>query len=95
VLISVPSQFTQTAEGSFVWRTNLFKSEVFWEGWFKGLSKEFLSVPVNKMLLLAGTDRLDTELTIAQMMGKFALKMLPFVGHVIQEDVSFLSLNFN
>lgn len=38
------------------------------------------------MLLLAGTDRLDKELTIAQMQGKFVFKVLSKVGHVVQED---------
>lgn len=40
------------------------------------------------MLLLAGTDRLDTALTVGQMQGKFQLVVLPAVGHTIQEDVS-------
>lgn len=56
-------------------------------GWFTGLSNLFLSVKVPKLLLLAGTDRLDKDLTIAQMQGKFQLVVLPAVGHVIQEDV--------
>jgi protein phosphatase methylesterase 1 len=42
---------------------------VYWEGWFKGLSKLFLSTRMPKLLLLAGIDRLDKELTIAQMQG--------------------------
>ncbi len=40
-----------------------------------------------QVLILAGTDRLDTELTIAQMQGKFRLVVLPECGHHIQEDV--------
>lgn len=52
------------------WRTDLGKTQPFWEGWFVGLSKKFLSAKGGKMLLLAGTDRLDTELTIGQMQGK-------------------------
>jgi protein phosphatase methylesterase 1 len=35
--------------------------------------------------MLAGTDRLDKELTIGQMQGKFQLVVLP-TGHTIQED---------
>ena len=42
---------------------------MYWEGWFKGLSKMFLSSRIPKLLLLAGIDRLDKELTIAQMQG--------------------------
>lgn len=40
-------------------------------GWFKGLSKLFLESRVLKLLVLAGTDRLDTDLTIGQMQGMF------------------------
>lgn len=52
------------------WRTNLAASQPFWEDWFQGLSKKFLEARGGKLLLLAGTDRLDTELTIGQMQGK-------------------------
>jgi protein phosphatase methylesterase 1 len=58
------------------WRTDLAKTQPFWEGWFGGLSKKFLSGRGGKMLLLAGTDRLDTELTIGQMQGEFLLPTL-------------------
>lgn len=51
------------------WRTNLGATQPFWEGWFVGLSKKFLGARGGKLLLLAGTDRLDTELTIGQMQG--------------------------
>jgi protein phosphatase methylesterase 1 len=52
------------------WRTDLGATQPFWEGWFVGLSKKFLEARGGKLLLLAGTDRLDTELTIGQMQGK-------------------------
>ena len=52
----------------------------------EGLSALFLSVPAPKMLMLAGTDRLDTALTIAQMQGKFQMQVLPQVGHTVHED---------
>ena len=51
------------------WRTDLAATQPFWEGWFVGLSKKFLEAEGGKLLLLAGTDRLDTELTIGQMQG--------------------------
>jgi len=54
------------------WRTNLGATQPYWEDWFVGLSKKFLGARGGKMLLLAGTDRLDTELTIGQMQGAFA-----------------------
>jgi protein phosphatase methylesterase 1 len=58
----------------------------FWEGWFKGLTQCFLNVRVPKQLLLAGSDRMDKDLTIAQMQGKFKLVLLDKVGHTIHED---------
>ncbi|KAJ6445958.1 carboxylesterase-mitochondrial 37S ribosomal protein YmS2 [Purpureocillium lavendulum] len=69
------------------WRTNLAATQPFWEGWFVGLSKKFLGAKGGKLLLLAGTDRLDTELTIGQMQGKYALQVFPEAGHFIQEDI--------
>jgi protein phosphatase methylesterase 1 len=57
------------ANRPWVWKTDLAATQPFWEGWFVGLSKKFLEARGGKMLLLAGTDRLDTELTIGQMQG--------------------------
>ena len=54
----------------WTWKTDLAKTQPFWEGWFRGLSGKFLRGRGGKMLLLAGTDRLDTELTIGQMQGR-------------------------
>ncbi|KOS16776.1 Protein phosphatase methylesterase 1 [Escovopsis weberi] len=69
------------------WRTDLAATQPFWEGWFVGLSKKFLGGRGGKLLLLAGTDRLDTELTIGQMQGKYALQVFPEAGHFIHEDI--------
>jgi len=68
------------------WRTNLVASSKYWKGWFQGLSSKFLTSPAVKMLLLAGMDRLDTELTVGQMQGKFQLTVLPQAGHAVHED---------
>eukprot|EP00879_Flechtneria_rotunda_P005408 GHRR01005699.1.p1 GENE.GHRR01005699.1~~GHRR01005699.1.p1 ORF type:complete len:437 (+),score=84.88 GHRR01005699.1:148-1311(+) len=85
--VSLPSQLTQSfPEGPLTWRTPLAASGPYWEGWYKGLSDAFLALPVPKMLLLAGTDRLDKSLTIGQMQGKFQLLLMPMAGHAIQED---------
>jgi protein phosphatase methylesterase 1 len=62
------------------------ETKPYWEGWFKGLTKSFLDSRVPKQLILAGSDRMDKDLTIAQMQGKFKLVVLDKVGHVIQED---------
>jgi len=83
--VSVPGMLRPDGD-KFTWRANLVHSEPHWEGWFKGLSKTFLACPVPKFLVLAGTDRLDTELTVAQMQGKYQLLLLPQAGHYIHED---------
>jgi protein phosphatase methylesterase 1 len=70
----------------WTWRTDLLRTEPHWPGWFQGLSDLFLSVGAAKLLLLAGTDRLDKSLMIGQMQGKFQLVVLPAVGHTVQED---------
>ncbi len=41
---------------------------------------------IPKMLLLADSDRMDKELTIAHMQGRFKLMVLENVGHIIHED---------
>ena len=38
------------------------------------------------MLILAGIERMDTDLTRAQMMGQFLSCVIQDCGHVIQED---------
>lgn len=89
--ISVPSQLREAAGGpvggGFEWRLDLMDTEPFWKGWFEGLSASFLSVAAPRLLLLAGTDRLDKTLLIGQMQGKFQLEILPQAGHCIHEDV--------
>ena len=54
---------------SWIWRTDLAGTQPFWEDWFVGLSSKFLNAKGGKLLLLAGTDRLDKELMIGQMQG--------------------------
>ena len=45
-----------------------------------------MAVTVPKVLVLAGTDRLDRPLTVGQMQGKFQLVLLPEAGHAVHED---------
>lgn len=85
-IISIPSQLVKQPDGFLVWRTDLRATEPYWKDWFTGLSDAFLSAKCSKMLLLAGTDRLDNALIVAQMQGKFQLGLIHSVGHVIQED---------
>ncbi|KAL8966019.1 MAG: hypothetical protein Q9197_006217 [Variospora fuerteventurae] len=61
-------------------------TEHYWENWFTGLSRKFLEAKGGKLLILAGTDRLDKELMIGQMQGKYQLQVFPDAGHFIQED---------
>ncbi|KAI7836178.1 hypothetical protein COHA_009945 [Chlorella ohadii] len=70
----------------WVWRTQLEQSAPYWEGWYSGLSDMFLGLRVPKVLVLAGTDRLDRPLTIGQMQGKFQPVLLPQAGHAVHED---------
>lgn len=72
--------------GSYRWRTDLLSSQPYWSGWFAGLSALFLSCTMPKMLLLAGSDRLDTPMMIAHMQGKLQLEVLADAGHSVQED---------
>lgn len=86
---SVPSLLTPspTGNGKFIWRTDLQRTSPWWEEWFKGMSQKFLTGRGAKQLILAGTDRLDKELMIGQMQGKFQLVVIPEAGHFVQEDV--------
>ncbi|KPV71635.1 uncharacterized protein RHOBADRAFT_30812 [Rhodotorula graminis WP1] len=74
------------SEGPYVWRVELEKTEPYWRGWFTGLSAKFLGCKAAKLLLLAGTDRLDKELLIGQMQGRYQLEVYPDVGHNVHED---------
>lgn len=84
--ISVPSMLHKRDDGNWHWRTPLWESEKYWRGWFTGLSEMFLTVEAPKLLALVGTDRLDRELTIGQMQGRFQIAVLPTSGHAVQED---------
>uniref|UniRef100_A0A1I8I0C9 Protein phosphatase methylesterase 1 n=1 Tax=Macrostomum lignano TaxID=282301 RepID=A0A1I8I0C9_9PLAT len=70
----------------YTWRIDLSSTESHWSGWFHGMSRKFLEVPAAKMLLLAGVDRLDRELTVGQMQGKFQMQLLHRSGHAVHED---------
>jgi protein phosphatase methylesterase 1 len=68
---SVPSLLLQTPDGRWAWRTELSTTEAYWENWFSGMSSKFLGGKGAKLLILAGTDRLDKELMIGQMQGGY------------------------
>ncbi|KAF9070588.1 Alpha/Beta hydrolase protein [Rhodocollybia butyracea] len=89
--ISVPTIVTPSESSSsnvppIVWRTALRSTAPYWESWFLGLSSRFLTVRTARLLVLAGTDRLDKELMIGQMQGKFQMVVVPGTGHMLHED---------
>ncbi|TRM55733.1 protein phosphatase methylesterase [Schizophyllum amplum] len=87
--VSIPPIMTEAPPGGvlkYVWRTPLRSTAPYWRGWFEGLSKKFLEAKTARMLVLAGTDRLDKELMIGQMQGKFQMEVVAGVGHLLHED---------
>ena len=89
--ISVPPLLKEekndkTGKICYKFKTNLLDSKPFWNEWFIGLTKAFLSCNIPKMLMLAGIERMDKDLTIAQMQGKYKLSIMRNVGHIMHED---------
>ncbi|KAJ7158253.1 Alpha/Beta hydrolase protein [Mycena crocata] len=78
---------TGTPAHAYTWRTPLRSTAAYWPSWFAGLSESFLAARAARLLLLAGTDRLDRPLMIAQMQGKFQMVVLGgAAGHMLHED---------
>ncbi|CAF1354834.1 unnamed protein product, partial [Rotaria sordida] len=48
----------------------------------------FLSCKSPKLLLLADVDRLDRDLTVGQMQGKFQMHVVPKSDYAVREDAS-------
>ncbi|KAI5886219.1 protein phosphatase methylesterase [Schizophyllum commune H4-8] len=92
--ISIPPIFVEAKPApdgrpppyKYVWRTPLRTTAAYWRGWFEGLSQAFLDARTARLLVLAGTDRLDKPLMIGQMQGRFQLEVVPDVGHLLHED---------
>ncbi|KAJ3479065.1 hypothetical protein NLI96_g9328 [Meripilus lineatus] len=88
--VSIPAIITPnpipSVSPAHVWRTPLAFTAQYWTSWFTGLSSKFLAARTARLLVLAGTERLDRELMIGQMQGKFQLVVLPGVGHMVHED---------
>lgn len=70
----------------YEWKTDLLATKQFWPEWFEGLTQTFLSLQTKKLLFLAGAERMDTDLTVAHMQGKYEMHVIADCGHVIQED---------
>ncbi|ODQ77428.1 hypothetical protein BABINDRAFT_54304 [Babjeviella inositovora NRRL Y-12698] len=86
--ISVPAILSRDASEGYCWRTRLEDTEPYWSSWFQGLSSRFVAQTPSlaKLLILAGQDKLDKELMIGQMQGKYQLVVFQDSGHFIQED---------
>lgn len=84
--LNLPSNKISTLKKTYKWRINLSKTEAHWRYWFEGMSKKFLSISVAKILILSSIGKLDKELNIGNMQGKFQLHILSKCGHAIQED---------
>ncbi|EIW71846.1 hypothetical protein TREMEDRAFT_28267 [Tremella mesenterica DSM 1558] len=89
--ISVPSYLIplnpgEGQETKQKWRTDLISTEPFWSGWYENLSSKFLTSKCARLLVLAGQERLDKELMVGQMQGKFQLEVMQDVGHYLHED---------
>ncbi|CAE7157511.1 unnamed protein product [Rhizoctonia solani] len=83
----IPAQPSDTPAGhAWKWRTPLRNTSPYWRSWFNGLSEKFLAARTARLLVLAGTDRLDKTLMIGQMQGKFQMVVVPGVGHMLHED---------
>ena len=71
--VSVPALLKQLDPFStaYTWLTDLSATKPYWPSWFTGLSSKFLNTPgPAKLLLLAGTDRLDKDLTVSVILPK-------------------------
>ena len=77
---SIPSLLRRTSpDGPFVMRPRLADYEENWESWFLNFNSSFLKlhdIKIPHLLLLSSLCRLDKELTVAQMQGKFQLRVI-------------------
>jgi hypothetical protein len=71
------------------WAVDLAGTEPYWRGWFEHLSAAFLDVATAKLLLLAGVDRLDRDLTVGQMQVFFSTNI--FLLDAVRGNVVFVS----
>jgi hypothetical protein len=69
---------SSSSGGPCRWAVDLAGTEPYWRGWFEHLSAAFLDVATAKLLLLAGVDRLDRDLTVGQMQVFFSKNFFLF-----------------
>lgn len=86
--VSVPPLVKLNEEsGKYEWKNDLLSSKDFWLGWFTGLTQNFLTSTHPKIFMVADKLRLDKDMIIAHMSGKF--KLVSFgstTGHCMMED---------
>mmetsp|Transcript_3358 Transcript_3358/g.6099 ORF Transcript_3358/g.6099 Transcript_3358/m.6099 type:complete len:329 (+) Transcript_3358:62-1048(+) len=85
------SNSSPDCEGPYFFRTSLRECEANWESWFVGFNAAFLNLSKLKtphILLLSTPERMDNELTVANMQGKFQLKLIQggCGEHFLHED---------
>lgn len=87
--VSVPPLLKQNSDSPplWEWRTNLMAMEPHWASWFDDLDSHFLQIEHPKILCVASVERLDKDLTVAHMQGKYQLEVCgTSAGHYIQDD---------
>ena len=84
--LSVPTQMKKGEGGGVGWRTDLRRTQEFWEDWFVGMNDAFLAFEGPKQLFVAGSDRVDHQMMIAHKQGKYKHTVFLNVGHMIHED---------
>lgn len=85
-LTLVPAQGGADLPGSWHWTAQIATAEQDWTGWFAGLSDLFVHLPLPKLLVVGGVERLDVALEAAHMQGRFRLEIVPLSGHQVHED---------
>lgn len=83
---TLPPRLKLQEDGSWHWITDVASAVSCWPSWFRGLSSLFVSLPLPKLLVVGGLDRLDAALEAAHMQGKFRLDLVQHPGHQIHED---------
>lgn len=76
--LSIPALLHHDTCGRLTWKTDLAASKANWPCWFEGVDANFMTTTASKLLVLAKTaTKLDKDLSIGQMQGKFQLKVVP------------------
>jgi protein phosphatase methylesterase 1 len=84
--VVVPSRLIRLEDGAdWQWRVDVLQLRPLWEGWFAGMTANFLATRAPKLLVLRRAERIDGALLAAQMQGRFALAVIDGNGHAGHE----------